>query len=82
MNTLLKIVKTAFKNIFLFYYEGFKSMTVGKVLWTIIIIKLIIVFFVLRPFFFPNFLKSKFDTDEERSKYVLEELTSPRTLTN
>jgi hypothetical protein len=32
-------------------------MTLGKTLWTVIIIKLIIMFLVLKVFFFPNFLK-------------------------
>ncbi len=50
-------------------------MTVGKKLWTIIIIKLIIMFLVLKVFFFPNFLKSNFETDEERSNYVINQLT-------
>jgi hypothetical protein len=63
-------------NIFRFYRQGFKSMTVGKNLWLIIIFKLIILFLVLKLFFFPDFLKSKFKTDEERSKYVIEQLTS------
>ena len=63
------------KNIYQFYYQGFKSMTLGKRLWAIILIKLIIIFVVLRFFFFPNFLKSNFTTDEERSKHVIEQLT-------
>jgi flagellar basal body-associated protein FliL len=64
-----------FRKIFNFYYNGFKSMTVGKSLWIIILIKLFIMFVVLRIFFFPNYLKSNFNTDEERSKHVIEELT-------
>jgi uncharacterized membrane protein len=63
------------KNIFQFYYQGFKGMTIGKKLWLIIIIKLIIMFFVLKIFFFQNFLKTNFKTDEERSNYVIEQLT-------
>ncbi|HLO92533.1 MAG TPA: DUF4492 domain-containing protein [Lentimicrobium sp.] len=66
------------KRIFRFYYEGFKSMTIGKTLWAIILIKLFIMFVILRIFFFPNFLKSNFRTDEERSNYVIERLTSPK----
>ncbi|WP_025069607.1 DUF4492 domain-containing protein [Bacteroides propionicifaciens] len=31
-------------------------MTLGKVLWTIILLKLIIMFCILKPFFFPRFL--------------------------
>lgn len=58
-----------------FYYEGFKSMTVGKKLWIIIIIKLIILFGILKLFFFPDLLKVNFKTDTERSNYVIKELT-------
>jgi len=58
-----------------FYYHGFKSMTVGRTLWVIILIKLFILFFVLKLFFFPNLLKKNFKTDEERSKHVIEQLT-------
>ena len=39
-----------------FYVEGFRSMTLGRTLWLIIAIKLFIMFFILRLFFFPNYL--------------------------
>ena len=64
-----------FIRIFRFYYEGFKNMTVGKRLWIIILIKLFVFFVILRLFFFPDFLKTRFDTDKERGEYVLEQLT-------
>ena len=32
-------------------------MELGKTLWTIIIIKLVVIFLVLKLFFFPNFIK-------------------------
>jgi len=67
-----------FSRIFYFYYDGFKSMTLGRTLWAIIIIKLFIMFAVLKIFFFPNFLKSNFETDEERGNYVIEQLTKPK----
>ncbi len=69
-------MKRVLKNIFQFYYQGFREMTVGKSLWLIIIIKLLIFFVVLKIFFFPNFLKTNFSTDEERSNYVIEHLTN------
>jgi len=50
-------------------------MTVGKKLWAIIIIKLVVMFLVLKLFFFPNYLKTNFKTDEERSNHVIEQLT-------
>jgi hypothetical protein len=63
------------KNIFQFYYQGFKNMTLGKNLWAIIIIKLLIMFLVLKLLFFPDFLKTNFKTDEERSNYIINQLT-------
>jgi hypothetical protein len=63
------------RNIYQFYYHGFKSMTVGKNLWVIIILKLIVLFLILKLFFFPDFLKTNFKTDEERSNHVIEQLT-------
>lgn len=61
-------------NFFTMFRDGFKSMTLGKTLWTIVIIKLIIMFLILRPFFFPNFLNSKFDDDASKADYVSKEL--------
>ena len=41
------------------YYDGFRSMTLGKKLWLVIFIKLFIMFAILKVFFFPNFLKGR-----------------------
>ena len=60
-----------------FYMEGFRSMTLGKTLWAIILIKLFIMFFILRLFFFPNILQQKYDTDEERANQVIANLITP-----
>lgn len=68
-------MKNLLKKIFLFYYEGFLSMTVGRKLWIIILIKLFILFFVLKLFFFPDILKKRFSTDEQRSHYVIDQIT-------
>lgn len=62
--------------IFYFYLDGFRSMTTGKTLWTIILIKLFIIFFILKLFFFPDFLNTRYDNDDERAAHVAEELTS------
>lgn len=53
-------------------------MTLGKKLWLIILIKLFIMFAVLKLFFFPDFLKTNFKTDKERSDYVIKQLTTPK----
>jgi len=72
------MIKDFFKKVFHLYYDGFKSMTVGKTLWAIIIIKLFIMFFVLKLFFFPDLLKKNFKSDEERSNHVIEQLTKTK----
>jgi len=55
------------------YYDGFRHMTLGKTLWTIILIKLFIMFAILKVFFFPNFLKQHAQEGEEDS-FVATEL--------
>ena len=60
-----------FKKVFLFYYEGFRSMTLGKTLWMIILISLTIY----------SDLSSKGDTKEEKSEYIVNEMEK-RTINN
>lgn len=60
-----------------FYADGFRSMTIGRKLWAIIIIKLIVIFGILKLFFFPDLLKSRYDTDEDRAAAVRSALTEP-----
>lgn len=59
--------------IFRFYLEGFRSMDLGRTLWAIILIKLFIMFVVLKIFFFPRYL-NQFDTKSEKEDYVSREL--------
>lgn len=59
-----------------FYVDGFKNMTVGKKLWAIIFIKVIILFFVFKLFFFPDLLKENYANDDDRARAVATELTS------
>ncbi len=72
--TLLYKMKNPIVSIYRFYAEGFRSMKLGKTLWLIIAVKLGIMFFVLKLFFFPDILNSKFDTREEKADYVGNEL--------
>ena len=58
--------------VFDLYYEGFRDMRLGKTLWAIILIKLFIIFAVLKVFFFPNFLKEHAEGDE--ASYVAKQL--------
>jgi len=64
------------KQVFRFYYTGFREMPRwGRQAWLIILVKLFIMFVILKLFFFPDLLKRDFDTDEQRSEYVLDRLT-------
>jgi len=67
------------KKLITFYRDGFRSMTVGRTLWAIVLIKLFIMFAILKVFFFPNFLNSKSNTDEGKAKYIREQLIERRT---
>lgn len=62
------------RRVWLLYYDGFRSMTVGKTLWAIILVKLFIFFIVMKLLFFPNVLNENFDNDEERADNVRTEL--------
>ncbi len=53
------------------YVDGFKSMTVGRKLWALILIKLAIMFLV-----FPDILHENYDTDAQRAQAVRSALAS------
>ena len=52
-------IKCMMSAVFHLYYDGFKNMSVGKTLWVVILVKLFIICFVLKLFFFPNILHEK-----------------------
>lgn len=70
-NNLIKLIGS----VFTFYHDGFMGMGLGKKLWAIILIKLFVMFVVLKLFFFPNYLNTRFATDEEKTDFVLEQIT-------
>ena len=61
------------RKIWQFYYDGFRSMTLGRTLWTIILIKLFIIFVVLKLFFFPNYIKEHAEEGNE-AEFVFQSL--------
>ena len=61
-------------NVFHLYYDGFKSMTLGRTLWFVILIKRFIIVVSLKLFFFPNFLKEKAPKGNEAA-YVSSQIT-------
>jgi len=63
------------KRLFHFYYDGFRNMSLwGRKVWIIILVKLFIMFAILKIFFFQDFLKKHYDTDKQRSEYVMDQL--------
>lgn len=59
-----------------FYRDGFKQMTWGRTLWVIILLKLFVIFVVLRMFFFKPILSGL--NNEEKSERVGQNLeTTP-----
>jgi hypothetical protein len=68
-------ILTRFKRFFRFYYDGFRDMPGwGRRIWFILILKIFIMFAILKLFFFRDFIHSKFDNDYQRSEYVLDQL--------
>ncbi len=65
-------VVSRLKSIANFYIDGFKNLTWGRPLWMLIILKLIILFAILRVFFFKPVLAGK--SEDERSEFVGEML--------
>ena len=59
------MIRQGIIGIWRFYRDGFRSMTLGRTLWAVILIKLFIMFF-------PPFLKGK--STEEKEDYVGNEL--------
>ncbi len=62
-------------NIYYFYLDGFKNMTIGKVLWKIILIKLFVIIIFLNYFVHDKSLKTEYKTYEEKVDFVYKNLT-------
>ena len=65
-------MRKALISIWRFYVDGFRNMTWGRPLWVLIFLKVIVLFLVLRMFFFEPVLSGK--TDAEKSDHVGQEL--------
>lgn len=66
-------IKNTITSIWNFYRDGFRNMTWGRPLWGLIFLKVIILFLVLRLFFFQPILAGK--SEEEKIDHVGTELT-------
>ena len=73
-------MKNSVEKIASFYLQGFRSMRLGRTLWAIILLKLFILFGVVKLFFFPDYLDTRFTTEDQKADYVLTELTQPKNI--
>lgn len=74
MSTTTKKRPGPLRRVAAFYLEGFRNMTLGKTLWAIIALKLLLFFGVVKVLFFPNILAEHFDNDRARAGFVYESL--------
>ena len=64
-----------FNKILLFYIDGFKNLSsLGKKLWLLIIIKLVVIFVVIKVFFFPT-IDTKVEGKEAKQALYIDYLT-------
>lgn len=70
---MLKRIRLCFRAVFRFYSDGFRNMTWGRQLWLLVLIKLFILFAVLRVFFFRPYYGGM--SDGQRESSVATELT-------
>ena len=61
-------MRNAIISVWRFYVDGFRNMTWGRPLWFLIFLKVVVLFLVLRMFFFEPVLSGK--TDEQKSEHV------------
>lgn len=62
------------RNIIDFYHQGFRAMRLGRTLWSLLLVKLLVLA-VLSWIFLPNQLNTTFANDRQRAAHVLEQLT-------
>ena len=64
-----------FDRIFRYCINYLRENAIGVSATIFAVAVFLILFLFLKPYFFPNFMETNFETDEERSSYVIEQLT-------
>lgn len=60
--------------IYRLYYDGFKNMNLGKTLWKVIIIKIIIILVIIKGITHDKSLGSEFKAQKAKSDFVYKNL--------
>ncbi|MBQ8099577.1 MAG: DUF4492 domain-containing protein [Bacteroidaceae bacterium] len=58
-------------SVFRFYRDGFRQMTLGRTLWVLILIKLFVIFVIMRLLFFQPAMKG-LSNDEKQQRVATE----------
>ncbi|MDV3462905.1 DUF4492 domain-containing protein [Elizabethkingia anophelis] len=76
LRNMLSFILYPFQELIKLYQYGFSMMSKeSRTLWVIAVIKLIIMFGILKIFFFKDFLKTEFKNDEQRIEYLQKNFT-------
>ena len=66
------------KNFIKMYIDGFKNLTIGRTLWKIIIIKLVIILLFLNHIVYDKNFKSTYITSDEKADFVYKNITKEK----
>lgn len=76
MKMVFDFLASPFRFMYHLYADGFKNMSkMSRTLWLVAILKLIIMFGLLKVFFFKKHL-NQFKTEEEKIEHISKELTN------
>ena len=76
LRNMLSFILYPFQELIKLYQYCFSMMSKeSQTLWVIAVIKLIIMFGILKIFFFRDFLKTEFKNDEQRIEYLQKNFT-------
>ena len=68
-------IKSIYKKSFRYCIDYLRANAIGISVIVFAVSVFLTLFLFLKPNFFPNFMKTNFETDEERGSYMLEQLT-------
>lgn len=66
------------KNFINMYIEGFKNLKIGKTLWKLIFIKLLIILVFLKYFIYDENFKNTYKTQETKIDFVYKNITKDK----
>jgi uncharacterized protein YqhQ len=68
-------IKNVFDKIFRYCVNEFRTHTIGVAAVLFGIGIFLVLYLFLKPYFFPNFMETSFETDEERGRHMIEQIT-------